>query len=287
MKEHLLKISLIRKLKIYKLIPMIKKFLRQIKSKLGKFINLFAFFCSGTYFTNKRKLQLLKDMYKEQRCFVVCNGPSLRPDDLTNIYKKGFVSIGMNQIAYIYDKTPWRLNVLVLTDACAFWPRSKKMIQECEAYIKVFKREDYFKSLSYKGNKVYVKVDTSYSLLDNSKFSMDLSEICYCIGTTTYESIEWARYLGCKEIYIIGCDMSYAVNQNRDGSIYYNTTGTNHFYGKDKDELSAIKPVQTWQQKTAYAFAEKFSRINGFRIYNATRGGFLEEFERVDLDSLL
>ena len=36
----------------------------------------------------------------------------------------------------------------------------------------------------------------------------------------------------------------------------------------------------------AYKRAEIYSRDNGFRIYNATRGGKLEVFERVDFDSL-
>lgn len=251
---------------------------------------LFCILCyhiSGTASKNKKKLQTLKDKYKGKRCFIVCNGPSLQAEDLTKIHQKGILSIGMNQIAHIYEKTPWRLNLLILTDASAFWPKNKKLIQECEAEFKVFQQKDFLKSLSYKGNKLYVKTDGSFSLLDNPKFSVNLSDLCYCIGTTTYESIEWARYLGANEIYILGCDMSYAVNQNRDGSIYYNNTGTNHFYGKTKDELSTVKPVQTWQQKTALEFAEKYSRLNGFRIYNATRGGHLEAFERVDFDNLI
>ena len=36
----------------------------------------------------------------------------------------------------------------------------------------------------------------------------------------------------------------------------------------------------------AYQKAETYSRKHGFRIYNATRGGRLEAFERVDFDGL-
>ena len=38
--------------------------------------------------------------------------------------------------------------------------------------------------------------------------------------------------------------------------------------------------------KVAFEFAEEYSKEHGFRIYNATRGGALEAFERVDFDSL-
>ena len=37
----------------------------------------------------------------------------------------------------------------------------------------------------------------------------------------------------------------------------------------------------------AYEYAEKYSREHGFRIYNATRGGHLEVFERVNLEVIL
>ena len=47
------------------------------------------------------------------------------------------------------------------------------------------------------------------------------------------------------------------------------------------------KAVDTWELDVAYEYAEKFSHENGFRIYNATRGGFLEKFERVDLDEII
>jgi hypothetical protein len=40
-------------------------------------------------------------------------------------------------------------------------------------------------------------------------------------------------------------------------------------------------------QKEYYEGAERYSRNHGFRIYNATRGGELEAFERVDFDAVL
>ena len=47
-------------------------------------------------------------------------------------------------------------------------------------------------------------------------------------------------------------------------------------------------PVPTYNPKTemAYQAAEKYAEEHGIKIYNATRGGRLEVFERVDFDSL-
>lgn len=45
-------------------------------------LNFAAYYLSGTAVSNKKVLKSLKDKYKGKRCFVVCNGPSLRTEDL-------------------------------------------------------------------------------------------------------------------------------------------------------------------------------------------------------------
>lgn len=264
----------------------LRKFASRLYHKAYDILNVTLLYATFAPFRGRKKIKALRNKFAGKRCFVVCNGPSLRPEDLTKIHDAGDVSVGMNFIANIYSQTPWRPEVLVCTDGCVFSEKGKKLVRHCEAGMKVFQFKDYLKSLSFKGNKVCMKLYGSEELLDNPKFSEELDKIIWAIGTTSYECIEWARWMGCKEIYILGCDMSYAVNENRDGSIYYNNTGTNHFYAQNKDVVSTVKPVKTWQQRLAFRAADDYSRNNGFRVYNATRGGFLEELERVNFDSL-
>lgn len=44
--------------------------------------------------------------------------------------------------------------------------------------------------------------------------------------------------------------------------------------------------VDTWVNDMAYSLARKEADNHDFTIYNATRGGYLEAFPRVDFDSL-
>ncbi len=258
----------------------------RLKSEIYKILNWAFIHLSFERYRSKRKIRSLKDKYAGKRCFVVCNGPSLKAEDLTKIYEAGDISVAMNHIPRIYSQTPWRPNILMCTDGCVFWPKGKELIKKSNDGMKLFQYRDCFRAIGYKGPKLFMNLYGDENLLDHPKFSENLEEIIWSIGTTAYESIEVARWMGCKEIYLIGCDMSYAVNLNRDGTIYYNNSGTNHFYGADKDGLSNVKPVPTWQLKLAFRAADDYSRANGFRVYNATRGGFLEEFERVDFDRL-
>ena len=74
------------------------------------------------------------------------------------------------------------------------------------------------------------------------------------------------------------------VGKDEDGTIVKND-GIKSYFGEKNHEAENIA-VSSWQMEIAYQYAEKYSRENGFRVYNATRGGYLEVFERVDFDSL-
>ena len=54
-------------------------------------------------------------------------------------------------------------------------------------------------------------------------------------------------------------------------------------YNQDKDELD-IPEVD--KSTLTFLAAKRNADENGFKIYNATRGGKLEVFERVDFDTL-
>lgn len=87
--------------------------------------------------------------------------------------------------------------------------------------------------------------------------------------------------MGFSEIYLIGMD------HNNVGAV---TDPRNHFIENyfTQDEIGSYKNITANfdGMELAYKKAEQFSRKHGFRIYNATRGGKLEVFERVNFDSL-
>jgi hypothetical protein len=129
----------------------------------------------------------------------------------------------------------------------------------------------------------------SRELLDDPRFSLDCEKIIYDIATVTYYSLQLAAYMGFEEIYLLGMDNRYAFSMQRDGTIVRNE-GVCDYFGEES--LGQEQPMPkwapaTWEMDVAYAYAEKYSREHGFRIYNATRGGYLEAFERVDLDDIL
>ena len=154
----------------------IKKIVKDVIKRTEIALSSIAFVLSGTGRRNHGRLGNLRGTYRGKRCFIICNGPSLRADDLTKIYEHGDLSIGMNAIAMIYDQTPWRPDFLSATDDVAFTKKNKELIKNCECGYKLYDRARFLKLFGAKGEKLYLSFDESLGLLDDPQFSDDATK---------------------------------------------------------------------------------------------------------------
>ena len=133
-------------------------------------------------------------------------------------------------------------------------------------------------------NAIYFKETIEYfeDRLPNFSDNMDI----YWGGTVAYTAMQMAVYMGFKEIYLIGVDHNFRVSQDSNGNIKVDNSVKDYFcdnYNSDKDELY----IPNLNNSTkAYMAAKKYCDEHDVTIYNATRGGKLEVFERVDFDKL-
>ena len=221
------------------------------------------------------------DIHHGKRAFIVCNGPSLLPRDLDAIHKNGDISFACNKINKIFPKTDWRPTYYAVLDE-TFQYSLVDTMNVTPAAMKFFSKDSYIKTHNISGCVAYVDTLGDPSLLDFPRFSKNMFEV-YTIGTTTYSLIQLAVGMGIKEIYIIGCDNSYAKEIKRDGTLVNNGTNS-YFEGASKKEQATA--AATWQMEIAYHYARRYADAHGIKIYNSTRGGYLEAFERVDFDKL-
>ena len=70
-----------------------------------KFISLVTYNLSGKPARNKKVLAELKDKYKGKRCFIVCNGTSLKDSDLDVLHKNNELTFASNKIDKIFNQT--------------------------------------------------------------------------------------------------------------------------------------------------------------------------------------
>jgi hypothetical protein len=237
----------------------------------------------------KRKTQKimkqLKGSYKGGRCFIIGNGPSLTGEDLEQL--KGEITFASNRIYNIFDSTHWRPTYYTIFDEGVSYGIIKngmhEKINDCDCKMKFVREQGYFVYRKFTSPICYLHSWYDRKYLDSPEFSEELDKGIFSIATVTYAMIQIARYMGFNEIYLLGMDNRYGRTLNRDGSITINE-GLKSYFG---DQIQNVSPVATWEMDAAYEYAEKYSRSHGFRIYNATRGGFLETFERVSLDEVL
>ena len=235
------------------------------KSKYGKAISSF------------------KDTHKGERCFIIGNGPSLTADDLTKIHNLKIPTFAANKIYRIFDKTDWRPDYYFCEDAII-----AKNIQddieklECE---NIFMPIDlkWYQGVDVKKAKYFNMVyDADES--ENFGFVDDLSSKVSCNGTVTITSMQFAAYMGFTEIYLIGVDHSFAKMLDANGNVIENNDVKNHF--DDDYDKNKVEPTLYNVDAATRAFMqikELFDKKN-ISAFNATRGGKLEVFPRVDID---
>ena len=116
--------------------------------------------------------------------------------------------------------------------------------------------------------------------------SLDIAHSIRCRATVTTTCIQIAIYMGFSEIYLLGVDHSFAKMVDKNGNVIEDKSIRSHFtddYNSDIPDLGYNIDATT----EAYFNVEQLShKLKSFRVYNATRGGKLEVFERKDFDEL-
>lgn len=228
-------------------------------------------------------LKSIKNSHKGERCFVLGNGPSLRASDLDKLVND--VSFASNRIYKIFPETKWRPTFFGMIDEGVM--ASQGVINgvnriKCEK--KFFFEESYYIAKYITGDNCFLHSIYDRKNLNDPHFSDDLSKRVYSIATVTYMHLQIAAYMGFDKIYLLGVDNSYGMERDKNGNVIVKEGVKSYFNSQDVVENAVIG--DTWEAVIAFDYAEKYSKEHGFRIFNATRGGALESFERVNFDKL-
>lgn len=220
-------------------------------------------------------LKDFKGKYKGKRCFVICTGPSLTIADL-ELLKDEYV-FGMNSTAMILDKTSWRPDFYGIQDGAVYERITEAVLNPENG--NVFAPYSFKKRYGTPEKWNYFHCCGAYHLFECyqlkkyfSKFSKDCYVKVYDGFSITYSILQLVYYMGFSEIYLLGADCSYM-------------GGKKHFveHGNMPDNMD----IATVRLVASYECANQFAKNNNLKIYNATRGGMLEVFPRVNLEDVL
>lgn len=229
--------------------------------------------------SSKKKLNKIHNKYFNQRCFIIGNGPSLRVEDLEKLSNE--FTFASHRIYKIFNKTTWRPTYYCAQDQ-ALINDSFNEINNIDGCVKIIA---FDKTPQNKINDcLFIKIHCDDFYPDLPKFSEDMLNGIYEGFTVTYMCIQLAIYMGFKEIILLGVDHSYSIEIGKDGQVIENKGIKDYFisdYGVSNDNLP-----QTYKSSLAYVAAKKYAADHDVKIYNATRGGKLEIFERINFDDI-
>jgi len=238
--------------------------------------------------TSKHRFEALKETIKstgKKRVFILGNGPSLKQTDLELL--KNEITIGFNGI-FLHDTfTP---TIHVVEDHLVAEDRVNEIVNyQCP--VKVFPSYLGY-CLPVQDNTIFLNHLSRKSFPVDTDFSDDVGDISYTGGTVTYTGLQIAVSLGFEEIYLIGVDASYKV-ENVERSTDYGTgvlesksDDINHFDSRYFGKGYRWHDPNVHTMLQAYRKVRNYAKINNVKVMNATIGGELDVFPRVNYNDL-
>lgn len=242
---------------------------------------------------NRQRLEVLRDTHVGEKCFVIGNGPSLKAEDLDKLKEKEIFCFASKGIYNIFEETEWRPDVWAASDL-----RYTKLKQNDLNNMKGFPKLVCAQSILQAGIQIRDAIYYPFIQADRTPrfFNQDVTRGVHFYGTVTGKLINFAVYMGFKEIYLLGCDNTSPVTTDKNGNHQLDLTKKNHFtdkYYRDENEVNqAYKYVgdilEAWKFiDKSFADIKYFCDQADIKIYNATRGGELEVFPRISVDEIL
>ncbi len=260
---------------------------KRVRMTIRSSIRNYVYACLLENFARTRygnRLKRLKGIHAGRRCFIIGNGPSLTPDDLTRLKEKQEITFAFNRIYAIFGQTSWRPTYYICQDE-KMLKGSVPEVCQLPAQRKFIPIQlKWFEGIEVPGAD-YFNLQAS-KVFDDPSFSEDIARRVYNSRTVVYTAIQMAAYMGISEMYLIGVDHHFRTSVNAQGEIVIDPTAKDYFtesYNADQDHLYI---PNTDKSTLTYLAAKKYADREAWNVYNATRGGQLEVFQRVDLDTL-
>lgn len=239
---------------------------------------------------NTKKLLTFKNKYSGKRCFLIGNGPSLKMEDLEKIKEEP--SFACNIIYKVFDKVKWRPTYYFISDVVAIHAIQKSGNLKKVLSHQMFVSKDVYKRIPAKTQNIRY-----LDRINQKEYRVSSNILAYYVpaqATVMTLMIEMAIYMGFKEIYLLGvdCTNTFTAGHFEDNYTDREIDEYNLNWVRKKTNRADLTLLELGEERRkrsldAYSKLEVYAKKKQVKIYNATRGGALEVFERVDFDKLL
>lgn len=257
--------------------------LHQIKSSLIKLWNKIGYerwLRTQEGRQNYARIQQLANTQKNKRCFIIGNGPSLLKCDVSKL--KDEITIASNNQFLMWEEAGFKPTYYTIEDRLT--AQSRQEAVNALTGPEILYPYD-LRDILLPGNGVnYINFVRDYD--DFPRFSLNFADVVYWGGTVSFLNMQLAYYLGCNEIYLVGFDHSYNVKKDANDVVISTGNEATHFHPDYFLKGQKWYDPNTGRMEKAYVKAKEVLQAEGVKVYNATVGGQLEVYERVDYNKL-
>ncbi len=242
-----------------------------------------------------KKNSIYKNIHMGERAFILCTGPSIAEMELTRLKDERTIAVSgfylhkdCQIISPDYYCIP-RLEDIFDDVACELLKEIQKTMRGAKYFFNIHEKDRIEKIKEFEDESVnYV----TYSEIKNyENADIDLTNNIMGPQSVTILALEIALYMGFQTIYLLGVEHDTL-----------QTSRYTHFYDYDASIASKVNDEEDSQGNLHSAFGKQLKCISklweqyetlkkiaekrGAKIYNATKGGALDVFERVDFNTL-
>lgn len=225
-----------------------------------------------------RKNNELKNVHKDETCYIVGNGPSVAKMDLSCLSSKLVITVNKSLSSPVYDILKPKYHMVC--DRIVLSKISddiKKELSQNRYETKFILHRSVYKTIGESKNVYYVYAN-QLPIGTNIKF--DLTKNCDAFMNVLPFAIMNAIYMGFKKIVLLGCDFSFfasrkdqhfyniGVTLNREESLYQDLVGSS---------------IAIMQFESLYGYCQK----NDIKLINCTPNSLLDVIPQDRLENWL
>jgi hypothetical protein len=227
-----------------------------------------------------KRLAELKDIHKGKRAFVIGNGPSLKQTDLSKL--KNEITFGMNRIYLAFPEWGFTTTYLCVTNDLVV----EQFVGDINA-LTIPKFIAWRSHRHYKPDIPLAQLPTFvYTTYTGPRFAGDVRGRVWEGATVTNLALQLAFHMGIEKIILIGVDHNFTSRGEANKTVISQGDDPNHFMPNyfGKGVRWQLPDLDT--SEIGYTFAREAYRKAGREVLDATVGGKLTIFPKVDYASL-
>jgi hypothetical protein len=227
-----------------------------------------------------RRLAALKDLHRGKRAFIIGNGPSLKNTDLSRL--AGEFTFGMNRIYLLFPELGFSTTYLcVVNDLVIEQTAADLAALTLPKFLSWRSRKFFQRDMPFQSLPTFL-----YTTYESPHFSTDVRGRVWESATVTNVALQLAFHMGFQQVILIGVDHSYTAVGKPNTTVTSQGDDPNHFSSAyfGKGFRWQLPDLDT--SEIGYTFAREAYRKAGREVLDATVGGKLTIFPKVDYNSL-